>query len=189
MSKKVTDLAALTSPADDDVLLIEDISAGATKKITRKDFLLGAAIQSVQSATSAVDSTTTVMPNDDTIPQSNEGKEFLSVAITPKSANSILVIRIKALVACLIANTAVGALYQDATANALAADANKVTAANDMVKLVIEHTMTAGTTSATTFKFRAGPGAADTLTINGSNAARKFGAIPKSFIEVTEYAG
>jgi len=47
--------------------------------------------------------------------------------------------------------------------------------------------MTAGTTSATTFKLRAGGAAASTITINGYAGARRYGGVMYSFIEVTEF--
>src|SRR4051812_43099281 len=39
MSKKITDLTQLTTPATDDILAIRDTSAGSTKKITVADLL------------------------------------------------------------------------------------------------------------------------------------------------------
>ena len=42
----------------------------------------------------AVDSTATAMISDDTIPQNTEGKEFLTLAITPTNVNSKLLIQV-----------------------------------------------------------------------------------------------
>jgi len=62
----------------------------------------------------------TILPLDNTISQITEGDEFLSVAITPTNASSILRITVTALVGCASANTNVSiALFVDATANAL----------------------------------------------------------------------
>lgn len=41
MVKKISQLTALTTPADDDVLIINDTSTGVTKKMTRADFFGG----------------------------------------------------------------------------------------------------------------------------------------------------
>ena len=46
--------------------------------------------------------------------------------------------------------------------------------------------MTAGTTSSTTFKGRAGLSAAGTLSFNGFGGARRFGGVMASSITITE---
>lgn len=51
----------------------------------------------------------------------------------------------------------------------------------------LKHRMVAGTTSATTFKFRAGTNVGGTTTFNGRAGGRIFGAITKSSIVITEY--
>lgn len=137
---------------------------------------------------SAVATGTTTIPEDDTIPQITEGTEFMTLAITPKATTNHLLIRIKAFVSQSAAtNDIIGALFQDATANALAAQDVTLGAASGMTNLVIEHDMVAGTTSATTFRFRAGPASAATLTFNGFGGARKFGGITLSSITIFEY--
>ncbi len=78
--------------------------------------------QVVSTITGAVATGATVLPVDDTIPQNNEGDQYMSLAITPKSATSTLVIE----VVCNGSSSAAGgnyisaALFQDSTANALA---------------------------------------------------------------------
>jgi len=47
MSKKFTDLAALTTPATNDILPIDDVSASTTKKITIADLMTLATSKSV----------------------------------------------------------------------------------------------------------------------------------------------
>ena len=46
-----------------------------------------------------------------------------------------------------------------------------------------------GSTLSTTFKIRAGGSTAGTTTFNGTNAQRRFGGIPTSWVKITEYAG
>mgnify|MGYP000992274783 CR=1 FL=1 len=41
MTKKISQLTALSTPADDDVIVINDTSTGVTKKMTRSDFFGG----------------------------------------------------------------------------------------------------------------------------------------------------
>jgi hypothetical protein len=78
-------------------------------------------------------------------------------------------------------------LFQDSTANALAATSHNV-GSTQMGQHNIQHIMTAGTTSATTFKFRAGSSGAGTTRLNGSISGRKFGGVANSSIVVTEVA-
>lgn len=145
-------------------------------------------IQRVSTETAAVATGTTVLPIDDTIPQNTEGDQYMSLAITPKNSSNILVIEIVALVSPSIAVTVGGALFQDTTANALAAIAIYEAAVSGTSIITLRHIMSAGTTSSTTFKFRAGVGSAGTLTFNGAGGARLFGGVAASSILITEYA-
>lgn len=147
----------------------------------------GAVVQVVNAVTSAVATGTTLIPLDDTIPQNTEGDQYMSVAITPKSTTNTLVIEAVVTYAhSVIAHTAI-ALFQDTTANALAAQSFLEPIANGSLNGKLLHTMTAGTTSSTTFKIRIGADTAGTTTFNGRAAGRLYGAITKSAIVITEY--
>lgn len=148
----------------------------------------GMPLQIVGNSTTAVATGTTTMPVDDTIPQNTEGDQYLTQAITPKSATNILVIEANLMLAGSAATyTIATALFQDATANALAAVANYGAVAGAILNVKLIHRMVAGTTSSTTFNVRAGSSAAGTTTFNGAAAARLFGAITKSSLIITEY--
>jgi len=148
----------------------------------------GGVVQTVSYQTGAVATGTTTIPVDDTIPQITEGTEFMTLAITPRSATSKLVIDVAfsasstALVAMAVA------LFQDSTANALAAVVATIAAANYTNNIRLTHTMTSGTTSATTFRVRAGGNTAGTTTFNGANSARYFGGVMASSIVIQEVA-
>lgn len=148
----------------------------------------GFVVQEASTNYSAVSTGTTVMPWDDTIPQITEGDEYMSISITPKSATNILVIQCVVSVATSgAAKMICGALFQDATANALAATATYAGAVSASSPVVLTHRMVAGTTSSTTFRFRAGGESAGTITFNGVAGARKFGGVTASNITVWEY--
>jgi hypothetical protein len=144
-----------------------------------------AQIQTFQ--TSAVATGTTQIPVDDTIPQITEGDQYMTLTITPKNASSTLVIDVHAMLNASAATTISGAIFQDSTANAIAATAFFSSTTNAVCPFSFRHIMTAGTTSATTFRFRAGPSGAVTLTFNGSSGARIFGGVASSRITITEY--
>lgn len=130
---------------------------------------------------------TTTIPFDDTIPQITEGTEFMTQAITPKSATNRLSIDVmmygsySAIVEFIIA------LFQDSTANALAANSVTVPTSGYLGQVTIRHDMVAGTTSSTTFRVRAGGSGAGTMTFNGTSGTRRFGGITLSNIKITEY--
>lgn len=147
-------------------------------------------VQVVNTQTGAVATGTTTVPLDDTIPQITEGNEYMTQAVTPKSATNILVIEAVG----HFANSAgadefVMALFQDATADALAVDAQYMAATGRMFRFYIRYQMVAGTTSATTFRIRAGSNIAGTTTFNGEGGARRYGGVINSSITITEYQG
>lgn len=147
----------------------------------------GAVAQVVNTLTGAVDTGTTVMPKDDTIPQNTEGDEYMTLTITPKSATNKLLIQVIALVAISTnPNDISGALFQDSTASAIAAIAVDTVATNSPYIITFNHFMTTGTTSATTFKLRMGAVNSGTLTFNGDSGARLFGGVSASSITITE---
>lgn len=146
----------------------------------------GKVAQVVNTETGTEATGTTIIPLDNTVPQNTEGDQYMSLAITPKNASSILLIDI-VLIAALNTNVSlIVALFQDSTANALAAAYETVPSANDIVTISFRHKMTAGTTSSTTFKVRAGPISSATLTFNGDSATARLGGVLASSITITE---
>jgi len=144
--------------------------------------------QSVTYTTGAVATGTTVIPLDDTIPQNTEGDQYMSLAITPTNASSTLEITVNWYGANDTLNSyLMMALFQDSTTNALAsAFIGNTQLANGISNGSLVHSMTAGTTSATTFKVRAGANGG-TTTFNGRNAGRIFGGNMASRITINEY--
>lgn len=148
----------------------------------------GSVVQRVQTLTGAVATGSTTTPDDDTIPQNTEGDQFMSLAITPTSSTNKLQIDVIASFASSASTNACVALFQDATANALAAQRVGQTAvAARGQTTMFSYFMAAGTTSATTFKVRIGPDSASTTTFNGTAAARRYGGVMASSISITEY--
>jgi hypothetical protein len=147
-------------------------------------------VQVVNYTTGAVATGTTVMPRDNTIPQKTEGIEFLTLAITPKNASNILIITVSVFLASSASNSHVqSAIFQDSTANALAAQTARCPAsAGENLAVNLAHKMVAGTTSATTFKVRIGSNVAATITLNGSLGSQFFGGVASSSITITEYS-
>ncbi|MBL8518182.1 MAG: hypothetical protein JNM76_14570 [Betaproteobacteria bacterium] len=156
------------------------------RQYTPGQALPGDVVQLRRSQTGAVATTTTTLPWDDTIPQNTEGGEFMTQAITPTSAINQLRIDIVANFAVSTVDQVTMALFQDSTANALASISAQYASANQSFSAVLTHQQRAATTSATTFRMRAGAVAAGTLTFNGSAGARKFGGVAASVLQVQE---
>lgn len=151
-------------------------------------YSLGRIAQMVNYQTGAVATGTTVLPADNTIPQITEGNEYMTLAITPQNVNNILKIEVTILLSNSSAiSTLSAALFQDATANALAVLCHSSIASTHMIHISFTHWMTAGTTSPTTFRVRAGNYAAGTTTFNGSAGGQLFGGVAVSSITITEY--
>lgn len=145
----------------------------------------GCVLQVVNTQAGAVATGTTTIPTDDTIPQNTEGTEFMSLSITPKSATNKLKITVVGSFSYSVSAVGSMALFQDSTADALAVVTSSIVSSNTE-NMTLVHYMTAGTTSSTTFKMRAGAGSAGTITFNGVGGGRYFGGTMASSITIEE---
>lgn len=175
-----TNFSAITAPT----------ALAANRTVTLPDMdISNWVVQRVSTMFNASTTGSTVIPIDDTIPQQTEGDQYMTQVITPKSATSVLQIDV---VINLTTNQASGtlaaALFQDSSTNAVAASWIAVPGSTLATQIIFRHIMTSGTTSATTFKVRAGLGAAGTTTFNGSASNRFFGGVMASSLSITEYA-
>ena len=145
----------------------------------------GTVVQIAETTGEAVVNLTGVIPEDDTIPQNTEGAEYLTLAITPTDASNKLLIEWHGAMSSSTSGSMIVALFQDSTADALETvyAQTAATTQSDAVPMFLTHSMTAGTTSATTFKIRAGKD------VDGSVAMGKnlFGGAMKYYLRVTEY--
>jgi hypothetical protein len=187
--------------ADGTALAVGDIAANGFYEVTvgattpvfyLQNGLSSAAVnavgvrQVVSTITGAVATGTTLIPLDNTIPQSTEGDQYMTLAITPKSATSNLVIDVVFNGSINTTADLTVALFQDSTANALAAATSYLDTAFGRINIGFRHLMTSGTTSATTFKVRAGSDNPGTLTFNGTNSTQVFGGVMSSSISIME---
>ena len=172
--------------------LTKVIGAGigtVTNQFADANMSAGSVVQVVNVTSVATATGTTLIPFDDTIPQNNEGTEFLTLAITPTNSSNKLRIEVDG----LWGTTGEGrwiiiALFQDSTANALATSFNFENIGNGNQHHGLSHFMTAGTTSETTFKVRVGPSDSSTTRMNGVAGARFMGGANGSSITITEIA-
>lgn len=148
--------------------------------------LPGSIIQSARTDDGAVHTGTTTIPGDDTIPQSGEGDQYLTQAITPTSATSLLKVSYSMTLTNSAAAIQASAIFRDSGADALAATETQIATNARPVQLNGSASQFAGSSSATTFKVRSGGTSAGATTVNGAAAARVFGGVMNSFIEASE---
>lgn len=152
--------------------------------------LPGDIVQAPAFATGALATGSTQIPFDDTIPQNTEGDQYMSLSVTPVSAANILEVSALAqLSPSAVSIEIITALFQDSVANALAVASffSDSTAGTHFASPPgIIYRAIANITSLTTFKLRAGPSSAATLTFNGSAGARKFGGAMNSYMTIKE---
>ena len=150
------------------------------------DKTAGVVLQVVNVMSSTVATGTGTIPQDNTIPQITEGTEYMTLSITPKSTTNKLRIDVVVNGAASASNSYLVALFQDSTANALAAINHNIAANNVAEESNFTYFMTAGTTSSTTFRVRAGCATAGTFTFNGQAAGQLMGGVIASSITITE---
>lgn len=161
--------------------------AGTMTPAEATALLPGAVVQVQHAQTGALISGSTAMPLDDTIPQNTEGTEILTLAITPKNANNILlIIGVVNFSHYTTSRNAVLALFQDTTAGALAATQGCSDYGGSVKPLI--HKMVAGTISETTFKLRGGLESTGTVYINTKSGAtsRCLGGIAATTLTIIE---
>ena len=180
----------LVGKATTDTLTNKSIAATQlTGTIAASVLPAGSVLQVKNSQSGAVATGTTPIPFDDTIPQITEGNQYLSLAITPTSATSKLLICVVATVgSSAVSQWMTSALFQDSTANSLATNSVFIPNNTAFAPCVFNYFMTSGTTSSTTFTVRSGSQDAGTTTFNGQGAARRFGGVLTSSITITEIA-
>ena len=168
--------------------IAQSVADGAVTADKVDTTTLSPVVQIVRTDDGEVTTGTTLFVYDDTIPQNDEGAEFITVTITPKDAENKLIVEGKLHFAnSNTTNSIFAALFKDSDADAIATSfGSRNNIANTVVEVGINHTLTAGTTSSITFKIRAGSNLAGTVTFNGASGSRLFGGTLASYIQVTE---
>jgi hypothetical protein len=185
-------LTDATITASDTIIFADVGSSNALKEDTVQGILDlasggGICAQVVNTQTGAVATGSTLLPSDNTIPQITEGDEYMTLAITPGDSSNILVINVVWFGASSNANEMTAALFQDTTANALAGQQMYQDVGSGQIILNFTYKMTAGTTSSTTFRVRAGQQSPGTTTFNGTGGNRKLGGVGSSSITIMEF--
>lgn len=145
-----------------------------------------AIVQMVSTSLKTLLTTGTGTPYNNSIPQQSQGTQVLSLSITPKYSTSKLEIRFYSTGGKGIVGAVTAAIYQDSNANALSAKGfNALPALSCCFDM--QHVMTSGTTSPTTFKAFVSS-SENTYDVNGrESGTQTFGGVSSTVMIVTEY--
>jgi hypothetical protein len=147
----------------------------------------GKVVQIVRTDHKTVGSTSTTFTSRlTTVPQNTLGAEFFTATITPASTSNILLFHIN--MTCMgdgDGRQVYAALFRDSVASALSSSANFVQS-TDPVTINFTHSMTAPSTSAQTYKVRAGAGVGN-FYINQRHVAAFHGGTASSGLTIIEY--
>jgi len=147
----------------------------------------GKVLQQVRNSLSSRISSATTIPWDGSIPQITEGVEVLTLEITPSLSTSVLVIEGTITLGAGGLDNLTIALFVDSTSNAIAASSSVATNSVYVYTIPIKYYVSSGSTSARTYKIRAGA-SGNTVYINGTSSLNPlYGNITKTTLTVTEY--
>jgi len=126
------------------------------------------------------------VPSDDTIPQSSEGAEIITAAITPDTALDVLIVSYWFSGGSSAGVNLACSLFKDSDADSLQTRGIYGFTSNQLVSLMGEYKMVSGTTSAITFKTRAGCASGNCF-FNSPSGTRLYGGNMNSGIRVKKY--
>lgn len=162
-----------------------DVDGSFAMATTATSYLAGNVFLHAPATSSTSDSTAVALPIDNTIPQSGEGKEYLTITVTPKNASSTLVISFNAFVSQSTTGSVAVALFVDAGADALFATAVTPGGAAQVAAVALQFSVSAGSTSARTYKIRFGPNSGTAYMLRRSDIDL-FSTAKQAVLSVTE---
>ena len=165
-------------------------SKGRISSVSTAAISSGKVLQVTRSTTTSVITCGTAIPWDDTIPQSSEGNEVLTIAITPISATSIIYLKFDASGSAngAVANSATIAFFKDSNTNAIyATQVPFWTADGYGAKFNGSYSELSSSTTLRTYKVRIGINNANSIFINGNaSGGRQYGGVSIAQLEAWE---
>ena len=184
----ITSQTELTDPlASADEFLVHDDSASALRRVAWSSLQPnGTMLQTIQVTKTALQNCTTNIPKDNTIPQNTEGDEIFTATITPTSASSKILIQVVACGTSPVSGNfwATVALFKDAATDAIAV--GPLVPYYYSGGSVFSFLDTAGTTSAITYKVRAGNNSGSFYLNGDHTGAALYGGKQTSSITLQE---
>lgn len=144
----------------------------------------------IKMQTGAVVGGATAMPDDNTTPQISEGAQYMVAGIRPTNVLFKLKITVTAMLDTFSGAYCMGAIFQGATADAIASSRDVSDASGGgPLTMIIPHDMVAAVITYLSFQFRAGVAAGSNVTLNGYNSIGKLNGTMASSIEIEEIEG
>ena len=185
----ITGQTAVTSLAGTDEFLVWDASASALRRVDWAAMQpSGTVLQTKYVDTTSRTTITELIPNDDTIPQITEGREILSVSITPSSTSNKILITSVAYLAHSANWGTLSCVFRSGTNSALAVAASRPSGGsntNDHTKSLI-YLDSPNTDSARTYSLRVGSHVSGTLLNQFHNETPRYGQIMRTMLMVQE---
>lgn len=153
----------------------------------RDGTIMGTPIQSVYTRSAALQTMTTTIPHDNTIPTSSEGTEVTALAttITPKKIGNVLKVSVNVMYACSTNINIATCLFKDSDAAAIAVVDHACFAAG-IATVHLTHYEEVTSLTAITFKVRLGGASAGTISVNGLSGTQIFGGVACSTVTIEE---
>lgn len=130
---------------------------------------------------------TPTIPFDDTIPQITEGTQIISLAITPRFADSTIFLNFRGEYSISLITHGACAIFRDSISNAIAAEIGTIISSGTLCGVLAATRMDApATTNPVTYTVRVGPQNAGTMRMNGSSTVRVFGGAARTTLVAQE---
>lgn len=186
-----------TTPIGTDNFILQEVG-GLFKKLSLTNlistimnvlnFPSGAVIQTQHYSTGAMSTGTSIIPNDNTIPQITEGTQFMSLTFTPKKENSKLKISVVTHVSNNNAPAVQTTALFDGSSNAVATSQVWNPNSAGVMPCAFICPYTVSSLSPITFSVRCGMDKSGTITFNGVAGAQLMGGSLASSITIEEIA-
>lgn len=150
--------------------------------------IAGHVIQVANFTTGVMATGTATIPQDNTIPQITEGTQFMSLAFTPKKANSKLKIDVVFVASNSTVASQIVALFKGSIADAIGVAESYIAGGGSRYTTSFTVYIDAVDTTLKTFTVRSGGHLAGTTTFNGYGGVQAYGGSLASSITITEIA-
>lgn len=147
----------------------------------------GSVVQQVYTITTTHASTTTTIPNDDTVPSSSEGAQYMSRTITPTSASNILEITATIPIFSVSSDDKIFtlALFVDSETSARQVATQMLDDGSGTGSITLKYIVGASSTSLQTWKLRYGPNSG-TAYIGTDSGTGRYGTATQSILHIKE---
>jgi hypothetical protein len=162
------------------------LPAVSAELLTNLPTNIGSIVKHNYHVNTTITSGNALIPNDNTIPQINEGSELLSISHTPASISNILLIEAFLVIDSSVDGVLSLCLFKDSISNSIYSVSEIGNESSPATTISMRHYIVAGSTAQINFTIRGGLSSGGTITLNGAGSLPILGSTVKSSISVTE---